>query len=60
MAESGTIEDTAKAAGMTPTEVTRILYASKSKLWQYRANARPKPHRDEKVFFNLSTLFLFD
>lgn len=49
LAESGTVEDTAKAAGMTPTEVTRILNSSKRKLWDYRSSIRPKPHRDEKV-----------
>jgi hypothetical protein len=34
---------------MTPTEVSAILAACKSKLWDYRLNVRPKPHRDEKV-----------
>lgn len=47
--ETGSIEDTAKTANMTPTEVIRILNSSKSKLWDYRSRVRPKPHRDEKV-----------
>jgi uncharacterized protein YyaL (SSP411 family) len=47
--ESGSIEDTAKAAGMAPTEVLAILNNCKTKLWEYRSTVRPKPHRDEKV-----------
>lgn len=54
--ETGTIEDTAKAANMTPTEVVRILRTSKDKLWQYRSHIRPKPHRDEKVYILFNTL----
>lgn len=51
MAETGSIEETAKVAGMTPTEVSAILSAGKNKLWDFRLNVRPKPHRDEKVQF---------
>ncbi|KAG2205831.1 hypothetical protein INT47_004014 [Mucor saturninus] len=58
LAESGTIEDTAKAAGMTPTEVTRILNSSKRKLWDYRSSIRPKPHRDEKILTSWNGLMI--
>ncbi|GAA5798382.1 hypothetical protein HPULCUR_003784 [Helicostylum pulchrum] len=56
--ETGSIEDTAKTANMTPTEVIRILNSSKSKLWDYRSRVRPKPHRDEKILTSWNGLMI--
>ncbi|KAI8328592.1 Six-hairpin glycosidase-like protein [Choanephora cucurbitarum] len=56
--EYGSIEDTAKVTGMTPTEVASILKEGRAKLWEYRSTARPKPHRDEKVITSWNGLMI--
>lgn len=48
--EVETVSDTAKALNVSEEEVAHALERSKEKLWKYRTEKRPKPHRDDKVF----------
>ncbi|KAI7906412.1 spermatogenesis-associated protein 20 [Cokeromyces recurvatus] len=52
------IEETAKMVDMSPTEVQSILHTARSKLWNYRATVRPKPHRDEKIITSWNGLMI--
>lgn len=47
--ETGSLADTAKAVGKTEEDVRDIIKIANTKLWEHRSQARPKPHRDEKV-----------
>ncbi|KAI8377311.1 spermatogenesis-associated protein 20 [Blakeslea trispora] len=56
--EYGSVEDTAKATGMTPSEVASILKEGRAKLWEHRSTTRPKPHRDEKIITSWNGLMI--
>ncbi|RCH88557.1 Spermatoproteinsis-associated protein 20, partial [Rhizopus stolonifer] len=58
LTERGSVEDTAKITGMTPSEVTHILKEGQTKLWEYRSKVRPKPHRDEKIITSWNGLMI--
>ncbi|CEP13031.1 hypothetical protein [Parasitella parasitica] len=58
LSECKSIEETAKTAGMTPSEVYEILVLAKSKLWEYRSKVRPRPHRDEKILTSWNGLMI--
>lgn len=47
--EVESVSDTAKALNISEEEVTHVIERSKEKLWKYRTEKRPKPHRDDKV-----------
>jgi hypothetical protein len=54
--ETGSLADTAKAVGKTEEDVRDIIKTANAKLWDHRSQARPKPHRDEKVNYYYRTL----
>jgi uncharacterized protein YyaL (SSP411 family) len=43
------LQETADALNMPLTELEKVLETAKQKLWNYRVEHRPKPHRDEKI-----------
>lgn len=58
--ETGSLADTAKAVGKTEEDVRDIIKIANTELWEHRSQARPKPHRDEKVNYyrTLSTVLI--
>ena len=42
-------QETADKFNLTKDKVDTILKQAKEKLWKYRLEQRPKPHRDDKV-----------
>jgi uncharacterized protein YyaL (SSP411 family) len=57
--ERSTVADTAKKFNVSEAEATDAIKKGKDKLWNYRIEKRPKPHRDDKVvYMSLSQAFL--
>jgi uncharacterized protein YyaL (SSP411 family) len=48
--EIETVSETAKTLNITEEEVANAIERSKQKLWKYRTEQRPHPHRDDKVY----------
>ncbi|SAM00820.1 hypothetical protein [Absidia glauca] len=52
------LQETADALKMPLTELEKVLEAAKQKLWNYRVEHRPKPHRDEKILTSWNGLMM--
>ncbi|KAI8328880.1 spermatogenesis-associated protein 20 [Chlamydoabsidia padenii] len=52
------LKDTANALNMPLNELESTLQAAKQKLWNYRMEQRPKPHRDEKIITSWNGLMI--
>ncbi|KAG0179874.1 spermatogenesis-associated protein 20 [Apophysomyces sp. BC1021] len=47
--EQCTIEESAKTFGLDVIQAQEILKDAREKLWNFRLEKRPKPHRDDKI-----------
>ncbi|KAG2175483.1 hypothetical protein INT43_001130 [Umbelopsis isabellina] len=56
--EVESVSDTAKALNVSEEEVTHAIERSKEKLWKYRIEKRPKPHKDDKVLTSWNGLMI--
>ncbi|GAB5588575.1 hypothetical protein Unana1_03475 [Umbelopsis nana] len=56
--ERSSVADTAKKFNVSEADVAEILNRSKEKLWKYRVEKRPKPHRDDKVLTSWNGLMI--
>ncbi|KAM3588494.1 hypothetical protein VKS41_000938 [Umbelopsis sp. WA50703] len=56
--EIETVSETAKTLNITEEEVANAIERSKQKLWKYRTEQRPHPHRDDKVLTSWNGLMI--
>ncbi|KAI8377645.1 spermatogenesis-associated protein 20 [Radiomyces spectabilis] len=56
--EQGRLEESAQKIGIDVDRAKQLIQQAKDKLWNHRVNARPKPHRDDKILTSWNGLMI--